>query len=90
MACLSRDASPPFAPVPPLPPSFRNLRALLLQHSSVLVGSRTAVAAAGGATSALKNLMMELRKACNHPFLVDYHPGRGRERELGSGVRYRI
>ncbi|GLI68202.1 hypothetical protein VaNZ11_012548, partial [Volvox africanus] len=57
-------------------------KSLLLQHSSVLVGHRAAVAAAGGATTALKNLMMELRKTCNHPFLLDHVPGKGRDYAL--------
>ncbi|KAG2452365.1 hypothetical protein HYH02_002611, partial [Chlamydomonas schloesseri] len=45
-------------------------KALLLRHSQVLVGNRAAVAAAGGGQAALKNLVMELRKTCNHPYLV--------------------
>ncbi|GIL52295.1 hypothetical protein Vafri_8203 [Volvox africanus] len=57
-------------------------KSLLLQHSSVLVGHRAAVAAAGGATTALKNLMMELRKVCNHPFLLDHVPGKGKDYAL--------
>ncbi|GFR51659.1 hypothetical protein Agub_g14095, partial [Astrephomene gubernaculifera] len=55
-----------------LSPQQREIyKSLLLRHSSVLAGHRAAVAAAGGATTALKNLMMELRKTCNHPWLVD-------------------
>ncbi|EFJ45932.1 hypothetical protein VOLCADRAFT_30242, partial [Volvox carteri f. nagariensis] len=69
-----------------LSPQQREIyRSLLLQHSSVLVGHRAAVAAAGGATTALKNLMMELRKACNHPFLVAHQAGRGGAGRGGRG-----
>lgn len=69
------------------------VRSLLLRHSSVLVGNRTAVAAAGGATCAMKNLMMELRKTCNHPFLVDAatpHSQPGERGQMTYGDAHRI
>ena len=61
---------------PTLPPLQREFyRSLLARHYPVLAAGGKLAASSGerptNSTTALKNLVMELRKCCNHPYLFE-------------------